>query len=76
MDTKWAEMQLFLNANFERIPHEIPSISSNSIRKNVSKSYMASDDDLTAAEQFLYPVEVENDPNDGLSEAEDTDPST
>lgn len=33
IDTNWAEIELFLNANVERIPHEIPSISLNSIRK-------------------------------------------
>ena len=76
MDSNWAEMQLFLNANFERIPHEIPSISSKSIRKHLPKSFTARDDDLAAAEQFLDPLDVDNDTDDGLSEAEDIDPTT
>ena len=76
MDSNWAEMQLFLNANFEGIPHEIPSISSKSIRKHLPKSFTARDDDLAAAEQFLDPLDVDNDTDAGLSEAEDIDPTT
>lgn len=41
MNTNWAEMQLFLDANFNVTPQKIPSISPISIRKNRSSSLYA-----------------------------------
>lgn len=76
MDSNWAEMQLLLNANSERILRDIPSISSKSIRKHLPKGFTARDDDLAVAEQFLDPEDIDNDVDDGLNEVEDTDPTT
>lgn len=67
MDNNWTYMQLLPNVNLERIPHGIPSISSNSIRKYLPKSFTVQQDELAAAEQFLYLVDVENDVDGGLS---------
>lgn len=58
------------------ILHDISSLSSKSTRKNLLMSFTARDDDLTVAEQFLDPIGIDNDVDDGLSEAEDTDPTT
>lgn len=55
-----AEIQLFLNANLEWI---------------LLKSTRKQDDDHAAAEQLLDPIDVGNDVDDMLSEAEDTDSS-
>ena len=76
MESNWTEMHLFLNANFERIPHEIPPISSKSIRNHLPKSFTARNDDLVAAEQFTDPVGVDIEADDGVRDAKDKDPAT
>lgn len=75
VNTNWAEPRLVLNVNSERILHKTPLISSNGIRK-YSKYFTVSYDELAVAKQFLYPVDVENNASDGLTETEDMDPAT
>lgn len=53
MGSNWAEVQLFISANVELTAHEISSISSKRIGRNLSKISTAQDDDLAATEQLL-----------------------
>ena len=44
---------IILNTSYEGIPHEIPPISSNRLKRYLPRSFTALDDDFTLAEQFL-----------------------
>lgn len=75
MDAYWVEMLFFLHVNFDRIPHNIPSIARKDIRKFLPKHFSGKDRDLRAAENHIDPMEeCGEEDDDGLGDVkEDVD---
>ena len=64
VDTYWVEMMMFLKANYDKIPLNIPKISPSDIRKYLPSRFSGTDTHLAAAESVVDPA------GDGLPSVE------
>lgn len=66
VDTYWAEMVMFIKANYSHIPKyaDIPSIDPKDIRKCLPAKFDGKDADLLAAEAALDPLSNKDPPTE------------